>query len=370
VAAGVYLLLRLYPVFVAAPGALEIVFWVGSATALFCALVATGEMNLKRVLAWSTSSHLGEMMLAIGLGGPLAAALQFLTHASSKSTLFLAAGMVDKHAGTQDLRRLRGLAHVLPLTALSFLMGALSLVGLQSLFLTSADDLIVATALSSGSAAFLMLGLIFLSGVYIARAGIAIFAGDQPKSASGPTERNRPMLIGMLALGVAAALDGLVVTLIPQILPFGMQPQAPWSWRLFVILAAVTGLAFGGWHAWRYHAASPFGWLPGALEGALGIATALPVKIVLGLARGVSRLEHQLDAFALGTANTVWALAVGSDRLERRDFGPAGDRLAHTLQWGGEKLRSLESGKLYLYTLGLFAWSLIVVIAAGLAFGF
>src|SRR5260370_42564801 len=67
VAAGVYLLLRLYPLFATAPGALDAVFSVGPSTALFSALVATAAMDLKRVLAWSTSSHLCEIMLAIGL---------------------------------------------------------------------------------------------------------------------------------------------------------------------------------------------------------------------------------------------------------------------------------------------------------------
>ena len=370
VAAGVYLLLRLYPLFATAPGALDAVFWVGSATALFSALVATGEMDLKRVLAWSTSSHLGEMMLAIGLGGPLAAALQFATHASFKSALFLSAGMVDKHTGTRDLRRLRGLGHVLPVTTLAFLLGALSLAGFQPFFFTSSDEVIVATALSSGSAAaYLMLGVIFLSGVYIARAGIAVFAGDKPEAGSGPGERNLPMLIGMMALAIAAALGSLVIAAVPQVAPFGTEPETPWAWRLFVILAAIAGLAVGGWHAWRYHAAPAIAWLPGGMERALAAATAFPVQIVFAFARGVARLEHWVDAIARGTATAVWALAMDTDRLERRDFGAGGDRIAQAFASLGERLRRLETGKLYLYTLGLFVWSLVVVVG-GLAFGF
>lgn len=371
VAAGVYLLLRLYPLFAAAPGAMAAVFWVGATTALFSAFVAAGAMDLKRVLAWSTSSHLGEMMLAIGLGGPLAATLQFVIHAAFKSALFLAAGMVDKQTGTRDLRQLHGLRHVLPATTLTFLLGALSLAGFQPFFFTSSDDVIVAAALSAGStAAYLVLAVIFIGGMYIARAGIAVFAGDRPEPGSAGGETSLPMLIGMMVLAIAAALGGLIIAVVPPVLPFGSEPEASWGWRLAVMLAGAGGLAAGGWHAARYRAAPILGWLPEALERGLGIATALPVQIVLATAQGAGLIEDWLDKFARHTANTAWALAVRSDDLERADFGAGGDRFAGALQWGGERLRPLESGRLYLYTLGLFIWAFAVVIAGGLAFGF
>lgn len=393
VAAGVYLLLRLYPLFAAAPGALQAVFWVGAGTALFSAVAATGAMDLKRVLAWSTSSHLGAMMMAIGLGGPLAAALLFVMHASFKAALFLAAGVVDKHAGTRDLRQLGGLGYVLPITALAFSLGALSLAGLQSFLGPSSEDAVIATALSSApAAAFLVLGLIFLGGLYIARAGIAVFAGSRPVSRQRPVETSFPMLIGMMALAVAAALGSLIVAAVPEMLPFRAQPEAPWFWRVVAILAGAAGLAVGGWYARQYHAASPLGRLPGAIERSLAAATEfLPVIVsvivhgverierrldaVAGEALGigriciiVQRIEHWFDAVARRVAAGVWFLASGSDRLEQRDFGGGGDRLAQAFQSSGETLRALESGRIYLYTLGLFVWSLGVLIAGGLVF--
>ncbi len=370
VAAGVYLLLRLYPLFAAAPGVLAAVFWVGAATALFSAVVATGELDLKRVLAWSTSSHLGTMMLAVGLGGPLAAALQFVVHASFKSALFLAAGIVDKNARTRDLRRLGGLGHVLPVTTLAFVLGALSLTGFQPFFFTSSDDVIVATALGvAPGAAYLILAVIFLGGVYIARAGIAAFGGDKPDSRPGPDERSLPMLIGLMALASAAVLGTLIVEAAPPVLPFGPTPETPWTWRVIVLAAGAAGLVLGGGHAWRHHAASALGGLPDVLARGLATATELPSRLAFTTARAVARIERGFDAMARNAATVVWLLAVGSDRLERQDFGAGGDRFAQALQWAGEELRPLESGSLYLYTLGLFAWSLAVVVAGGLVFG-
>lgn len=370
VAAGVYVLLRLYPLFAAVPGVLDVVLWVGAVTAAFSAVVATGEMDLKRVLAWSTSSHLGEMMVALGLGGPLAATLQLTMHASFKSGLFLAAGMVDKQTGTRDLRRLGGLGHVLPMTTLTFLLCALSLAGLQPFFFASSDDIIIATALTSRPAvAYLMLGFVFLGGVYIARAGIAVFFGDKPDSRREPVERSLAMLIGMVVLALAAAAGSLIIAVVPEVLPFGPEPETPLLWRIVVPLAGMGGLAIGGWHVRQHRAAPAIAWLPGVLERLLVLATVFPARAVLAIARSTIRIEGWLDAAARGAASAIWALAVDSERLERREFGAGVDRLGAGLLAGGERLRWLESGKLYLYTLAVFAWSLAVAIAGGLMIG-
>jgi NADH-quinone oxidoreductase subunit L len=368
VAAGVFILLRLYPLFAAVPELLSAVFWVGAVTALFAALAATAETDLKRVLAWSTSSHLGEMMLAVGLGGPLAAALHLVTHASFKSALFLAAGSVGQYTGTRDLRRLRGLGHRLPATTLAFVLGALALAGIQPFFLGSSEEAIVATARSAGSpATYLMLGLIFLSGVYISRVGVAVFFGKRPLSDERRGEHSLPMLIGMFALAIAASLGTWIVALVPRVLPFGPNPSLSWPWRVTVMLASTTGLAAGAWHAWRCHAAPTFGPWSAALSRALATATMFPLRIVQAIAHAVLRAEGGLDALTRAIASTACALAAGCDRLERQEFGDGGDRLVEALHGAGDRLRRFESGKLYLYTLGLFICSLLVIAASFIA---
>jgi NADH-quinone oxidoreductase subunit L len=104
VAAGVYLILRLFPLFQAAPPALDVVLWIGGVTAMFAAIAATAQTDLKRVLAWSTVSQLGEMLIALGLGAPIATALHLTTHAVFKACLFLGAGVVERAAGRMSLR--------------------------------------------------------------------------------------------------------------------------------------------------------------------------------------------------------------------------------------------------------------------------
>lgn len=371
VAAGIYLLLRLYPLFAAAPGALQVVFWVGAATAVFSALAATGEMDLKRLLAWSTSSQLGEMVLAVGLGGPLAAALHFMVHAAFKSTLFLAAGAVDKHAGTRDLCRLHGLRHALPVAALAFLVGAFSLTGLQPTLSDTSDDAILASALAAGpAAALLVLALILLGGLYIGRAGTIVFLGPKPPGQAASGGRWLPMRVGMVALAVIAAFVGIATALLPRILPFGAVPVLAAAWRGGALAAGVAGLAAGGWHARRRGPAPLFGGLPDALGRALAAVTQRPARAVLAVARGTAGIEVGLDAAARAVANAAWSLATGSERLERDGFAAGADRLAAGLRIGGGRLGQFETGKLYLYTLGIFAWSLAVLIAGGLTLGF
>ncbi|MFY9295035.1 MAG: NADH-quinone oxidoreductase subunit L, partial [Methylorubrum rhodinum] len=197
VAAGVFLVLRLYPVFAASPVALDTLFWVGAATALAAGLIATAEADLKRVLAWSTCSQLGEMMVALGLGGPRAAAFHLAAHAAFKSTLFLAAGIVQERAGTRALGRLGGLARALPFAGAAFLVAALSLAGVPPLsgFLSEEAILAVASRHGPGTGSLVVL-LVLLGGIYIGRAGAATFLGGR-RGTVGPRKPRWAMRTGM-----------------------------------------------------------------------------------------------------------------------------------------------------------------------------
>jgi NADH-quinone oxidoreductase subunit L len=133
VTAGIYLVARCAPLFVACPGALTLVSIVGATTALVAALIGTVQNDLKRVLAYSTISQLGYMFASLGTGtllGFSAAIFHLVTHACFKALLFLGAGSV-MHAmgGVIDMRRFGGLRHVMPVTAATFLVGALALAG-------------------------------------------------------------------------------------------------------------------------------------------------------------------------------------------------------------------------------------------------
>lgn len=400
VAAGVYLLLRLYPLLAAAPDACAVILWLGFATALFAALLAAAEMDLKRVLAWSTVSQLGEMMIAIGLGAPLAAALHLVAHACFKSTLFMGAGAIDKYAGTRDLRRIGGLRHALPVTALCMVIGALALAGIEPLLTETSHDAILAAALHAGPITGAgVLALLLLAGGYIGRALTAALAGALRAPQAKRNEVTRTMQSGMLLTAAASALITLPVIALPSVLPFGQVPPSSGPAHAAALLAGAAGLMLGAASV-RYRGAAPLlGAFPLSLQQGLAAATHLPVRAALAAAaasaaleRGLDRavrgmadaisaaagggaaawslnaLERGLDAAASSLAAAARAAAGGSERSERDGFHAAGERLARWLQYGGERTRSLQSGKLYLYTLGLFAWTLAVLLAAGLAF--
>ena len=128
VAAGVYLMARVYPLMSA--HALEVVAWVGAITAFFAACIAVAQNDIKRILAYSTVSQLGYMMLGLGVGGVAVGMFHLITHAFFKALLFLGAGSVI-HGCTeeQDIRNMGGLRRYMPITFLTYAAGMLALCG-------------------------------------------------------------------------------------------------------------------------------------------------------------------------------------------------------------------------------------------------
>ena len=127
VAAGVYLVGRFYPVLT--PDALLVIAYVGAITLFIAATIALVANDIKRVLAYSTVSQLGYMMLALGVGGWLAGLFHLVTHAFFKSLLFLCSGSVIHACHTNDMRKMGGLAKVMPWTAGTMLVGCLAIIG-------------------------------------------------------------------------------------------------------------------------------------------------------------------------------------------------------------------------------------------------
>ncbi len=118
VAAGVYLVARVYPLMNASPGgALEVVAWVGALTAIFAALAAVAQDDIKRILAYSTVSQLGYMMMGIGVGGVAVGVFHLIAHAFFKALLFLGAGsVIHGLMGEQDIREMGGIRKWMPVT--------------------------------------------------------------------------------------------------------------------------------------------------------------------------------------------------------------------------------------------------------------
>lgn len=361
VAAGVFLVLRLYWIFDATPMALSVLFWIGAGTALVAGWIATSEMDLKRVLAWSTASQLGEMMIALGLGGPVAASFHLAAHAAFKSSLFLAAGVVQETTGTRALDRLGGLIRALPFTGAVFLIAALALAGIPPLSGFWSEETILATAVRHGVApALLIVALVLLAGIYIGRASARTFFGERGAMNAG--QPGRLMCTGMGLLAFAAAILGwILVGRLNAVLPFSVGPELPVVWRTLAIAASIVGLGLGVWRG----SSTALGVLR-TLEVALDAPIRRIATDSLAFAALVGSAERRLDAGTDRAARLVLRLARNTGRAEVRGFGGGGDALVNSIGVGGEWLRTLQGGRLYLYTLALFIWTAAALVAGSL----
>ena len=195
VAAGVFLIARIYPLMSAQitnahaaiappiPLALEVVIWVGAITAIFGAIIAVAQFDIKRILAYSTISQLGYMMMGLGVGGVAVGMFHLLTHAFFKSLLFLGAGsVIHGCSGEQDLRRMGGLRKLMPVTFATYAIGMLALCGFPLLFsgFWSKDEILFSAHTWSGSQAPFVIGVFaaLLTAFYMTRQVYYVFAGS------------------------------------------------------------------------------------------------------------------------------------------------------------------------------------------------
>ena len=182
VAAGVFLVARFFPLYEASTTAMNIVAVVGGFTAIFAASMGLVMMDIKRVLAYSTISQLGFMMLALGVGAYGAAMFHLFNHAFFKALLFLGAGSVGHATGTFDMRYMGGLRRAMPWTYATFLLASLSLAGFPLLSGFWSKDEILAAAFDGGAVGqlvfWLALAAAFMTAVYIFRALFLTFHGE------------------------------------------------------------------------------------------------------------------------------------------------------------------------------------------------
>ena len=163
VAAGVYLVARMMPVFELAPEIMLIVMIIGLITFIFAGSMALVMSDIKRVLAYSTISHLGLMMLCLGAGGVAAAIFHLIVHGIAKALLFLGAGSVMHSTSNEtNIWKMGGLRHRMPITAATFFIGAASLAGLPPLAGFFSKDELLLSVLHDGQYVVLALSLIHI----------------------------------------------------------------------------------------------------------------------------------------------------------------------------------------------------------------
>ena len=246
VTAGVFVLVRVNPVIAeSADWAVSLIAWVGVLTALFAATIAIAQNDIKKVLAYSTVSQLGLMVLAIGVGAYAAAIFHMITHAAFKALLFLGSGSVihGMHE-QQDMRKMGALRLVMPITAATFIVGWLAIAGVPPFSgFWSKDEILLFTLARSPVLYALALAVALMTAYYMTRQVILVFLGkarwEDAADEHGAHGDSRPhesppvMLVPLVILALLAAVLGVI-----QLPSLSFIPKY-WQYRLEHWLAPV-----------------------------------------------------------------------------------------------------------------------------------
>nr|YP_009344352.1 NADH dehydrogenase subunit 5 [Temnopleurus reevesii]APT42120.1 NADH dehydrogenase subunit 5 [Temnopleurus reevesii] len=213
VVAGVFLLIRSSDIFSAFPPAQYIVLIIGALTAIFAASTAIAQHDIKKIIAYSTTSQLGLMVVAIGIGQPILAFFHICTHAFFKAMLFLCSGsIIHSLSDEQDLRKMSGLSNLLPVTSACLALGSLALMGTPFLAGFYSKDLILeATSASLINTLGLSLGIVatLLTAVYSFRIVFFCFIDSPSIPALSPIgEENHNLTNALLRLSAGTIIAG------------------------------------------------------------------------------------------------------------------------------------------------------------------
>ena len=365
--AGVYMVARSYPLFVHAEPAMIVVMCVGAFTAIYAAVIALTQNDIKRVIAYSTISSLGFMFMALGAGVWVAGIFYLLAHGFFKGLLFLDSGsVIHAMSGEQDMRHMGGLRRRLPVTFWTMLIGAVAMAGIPPLAGFWAKDEILAGAFHEGYWWVWIVGLVtaFLTAVYMFRLIFMTFWGESRASQEVQAHIHESpwiMTVPLIILSVPAALSGLLA---------GWPPDAGWIHRfLEPVFFDIEG--------------EPFEWfgigglliLVSVAVVVVGVYAAylmyvkrreLPARLAERFPRAYRASFNKLymDEFyevgvirpVIGLAGWLWTF------FDTKVVDGAVNGLAWL--WGvfGSALRPLQTGRAQNYALGVFAGLFVFVI--------
>ncbi|HWO94472.1 MAG TPA: NADH-quinone oxidoreductase subunit L [Dehalococcoidia bacterium] len=366
VVAGVYLVARTLPIFLAAPGAAEVVTGIGLTTALLAATMGLVTTDIKRVLAYSTVSQLGFMFVALGVGSVTAAMFHLMTHAFFKALLFLGSGSVIHATDRQDVDQLGGLWRKMPITTVTFGIATLALAGIPPLAgFWSKDEILLAVQHESNAAVFLLLGFAtFLSALYMTRLFVLTFLGE-PKDRHAyehAHESPPPMALPLVILAILTLVAGFVaLSGVGEALGFPggfgevvfLEEAEEWSWHgdlaIGATLLGVAGVALG-----------VYIWLLEGGRRAKAIGDWAPNIYAL--------LANRYYIDDLYQAGINYAMVGGAriiawfDRNIVNDTGVDGS--SNLTVYLGDRLKYIETGKLPNYALGIVIGIVALALAA------
>jgi NADH-quinone oxidoreductase subunit L len=266
VAAGVYLVARTFDIFHASPDALMVVAYVGGFTAIFAATIGIAQNDIKRILAYSTVSQLGYMMMALGIGVSFTSGMFHLfTHAFFKALLFLGAGSVIHAVHTQNINEMGGLSRKMKITTWTFAIGTLALVGIFPFAGFWSKDMILTEAYEHNQLLF-WVGVIaaFFTAFYMSRLFFLVFMGTSRAKAHAsedhddhghdhahePHESPASMTTPLIILAVLAVVAGFVNTPFNEWLGHwltGQEHEETANWTVIILstLAGLLGIGLG-----------------------------------------------------------------------------------------------------------------------------
>ncbi len=352
VTAGVFMVARLAPIYNLSPTAMSVVAVTGAATMLLGATIALTQTDIKRVVAYSTVSQLGYMIMACGLGAYASGMYHLLTHGAFKALLFLGCGsvIIALHH-EQDMRHMGGLREKLPITYWTFVVGSLALAGFPlTAGFFSKDDILVSAWLSGDLGRVLtILGLLtaLLTAFYSFRLVFVTFWGPShadPQHAAHIQEPSRTMTTPLLILAVFSVLTGYlgIPSFLEPVFSTGQEAAVQHGSAGFMIMLAATTMGLLGIaSAYYVYVLNPH--LPDRLAG--GLKSLYHASLNKWY---VDELyDHLFVQPTLKAASELWK------RVDVEVIDGAVNGIARAIAWGGWLLRLIQSGQTQHYALAM-----------------
>lgn len=390
VKAGVYLIARSYPLFVQSTDVMLVVALVGGFTALYAATMALNNMNLKRVLAYSTLSQLGYMVMALGAGGyVMAKALQngdleavggytagvfhMMNHAFFKALLFLGAGSVIHAVGTEDMRKMGGLGKHMKITSTTMLIASLSIAGIPLFSGFWSKDLILEAALDPamggvGILLFIMgIATAFMTAFYMFRLWFMTFRGEEGEATKHcHGESPRVMTVPLIMLAVLAVVSGWFILMgFNELLSFSFVGGA------FV----VGGYGHSALHILEHLALSPYTYLS-IVVAVSGIYLAYRMYRVKDINPGRFNAEGESAAYKLlqnryyfpqiynaVAMKLAYPVALAVNYFDREAVDGIVNGISGSITGGSQELRKVQNGFVQTYAAFVVAGVGLIIVA-------
>ncbi len=354
VAAGVFLVARLFPVFAASETALMIIAYLGGFTALLAATIACVQNDIKRILAYSTVSQLGYMMMALGCRDYIAGMFHLTTHAVFKALLFLAAGSVIHAVHTNDIRQMGGLGPALKITAATMLVAALALGGIPPFSGFFSKDAILMGIWAAGRMDLLMVGIVTagLTTFYIFRLWLVVFTGRPAEKKYQAHESPWVMILPLLVLALLALSLGWLGENFRHFLSASWGApsvgEAPHH-RLIPMFALLASLAGFGWAYLVYFQKT--------------ISAALLARKFAATYKLLKHKYYIDEIYIFLVRQGMFMLSRGLAWFDRYVVDGMVNRIGEFCRLAGKGTRRLQVGRLQAYLLAFFLGLVVIMVS-------